>query len=227
MRPTHPTDQFETRSRKSSITDSAAVSCDRQSSAPTTFFLSRSPDRPRVIQDHNNLTPGPTDSVSTLQDTLDEASRHSNQARGRVADGQQPPPSRRRSTIKPMATERSRRSSSALEQESAQDVIDRATTPSPLPSRDVSLPSSPKSASSRSVQKSEGDAISEDAESQAIASSEEDEQIQSAAVQDSQPELIMPSIKMPSRRPFTSRGKRLGRLKILVAGHKGKTGPAP
>lgn len=31
----------------------------------------------------------------------------------------------------------------------------------------------------------------------------------------------MPSITMPSRRPFTDRGKRLGRFKILVAGRKG------
>jgi hypothetical protein len=43
-----------------------------------------------------------------------------------------------------------------------------------------------------------------------------------AGIQDSQPELIMPSIKMPSRRPFTQRGKRLGRFKILVAGRKGR-----
>ncbi|KAI1326022.1 Poly(A) polymerase central domain-containing protein [Xylariaceae sp. FL0255] len=37
----------------------------------------------------------------------------------------------------------------------------------------------------------------------------------------SAPQLIMPSIKMPSRRPFTATGKSLGRLKILVAGDSG------
>jgi hypothetical protein len=31
----------------------------------------------------------------------------------------------------------------------------------------------------------------------------------------------MPSIKMPSRRPFTETGKNFGRLKILLAGHSG------
>lgn len=37
----------------------------------------------------------------------------------------------------------------------------------------------------------------------------------------SAPQLIMPSIKMPSRRPFTERGKSLGRLKVLIAGDSG------
>ncbi|KAK4123647.1 hypothetical protein N657DRAFT_690358 [Parathielavia appendiculata] len=37
----------------------------------------------------------------------------------------------------------------------------------------------------------------------------------------SAPQLIMPSIKMPSRRPFTDVGKRMGRLKVLVAGDSG------
>lgn len=35
------------------------------------------------------------------------------------------------------------------------------------------------------------------------------------------PQLIMPSIKMPSRRPFTEEGKRMGRLKVLIAGDSG------
>ncbi|KAK6536950.1 hypothetical protein TWF281_001157 [Arthrobotrys megalospora] len=34
-------------------------------------------------------------------------------------------------------------------------------------------------------------------------------------------QFIMPTIKMPSRRPFTARGKDIGRLKILVAGDSG------
>ncbi|KAK0646309.1 hypothetical protein B0T16DRAFT_328701 [Cercophora newfieldiana] len=37
----------------------------------------------------------------------------------------------------------------------------------------------------------------------------------------SAPQLIMPSIKMPSRRPFTDEGKSMGRLKVLVAGDSG------
>ncbi|KAI1504272.1 hypothetical protein F5X99DRAFT_373076 [Biscogniauxia marginata] len=35
------------------------------------------------------------------------------------------------------------------------------------------------------------------------------------------PQLVMPSIKMPSRRPFTESGKNMGRLKVLLAGDSG------
>lgn len=37
----------------------------------------------------------------------------------------------------------------------------------------------------------------------------------------SAPQLVMPSIKMPSRRPFTPEGKAMGRLKVLLAGDSG------
>ncbi|KAK0630606.1 hypothetical protein B0T17DRAFT_576900 [Bombardia bombarda] len=37
----------------------------------------------------------------------------------------------------------------------------------------------------------------------------------------SAPQLVMPSIKMPSRRPFTDEGKSMGRLKVLIAGDSG------
>jgi hypothetical protein len=37
----------------------------------------------------------------------------------------------------------------------------------------------------------------------------------------SAPQLVMPSIRMPSRRPFTETGKSLGRLKVLIAGRVG------
>lgn len=220
MRPTPAADQIGTRSRKSSTTE-PSLSSDRQSAAPTTFFLSRGPDTPRATSDQHEPFSRPIDSVSTLQDTLNETSRRPKQATPRILDGQQRPSSRRRSTIKPALPEHTRRrTSSTVSQESVQQP-DRASTPSPLLSHNVSLPSSPKSASSRSVHRSDEDSISDDAVSQAVASSEDDEDNQPAEVQDSQPELIMPSIKMPSRRPFTARGKRLGRFKILVAGQKG------
>lgn len=35
------------------------------------------------------------------------------------------------------------------------------------------------------------------------------------------PQLIMPEITIPSRRPFTTRGKNIGRLKVLIAGDSG------
>ena len=81
-----------------------------------------------------------------------------------------------------------------------------------------SLPSSPKSISNRSLRVSDEESV-DDGGSQAIASSSEDES--RTALHDSSPQLIMPSIKMPSRRPFTEKGRGLGRLKILFAGDSG------
>lgn len=37
----------------------------------------------------------------------------------------------------------------------------------------------------------------------------------------SAPQLIMPSLQLPSRRPFTDEGKSMGRLKVLIAGDSG------
>lgn len=83
-----------------------------------------------------------------------------------------------------------------------------------------SIPSSPKSFSNRSFRHSDEESGNE-AGSQAIISSSEDEAKPPLDTTDSVPQLIMPSIKMPSRRPFTDRGKAVGRLKILVAGDTG------
>ncbi|KAL8816762.1 MAG: hypothetical protein Q9223_004277, partial [Gallowayella weberi] len=84
-----------------------------------------------------------------------------------------------------------------------------------------SLPSSPKSTSSRSFRPSDQESIYDGA-SQAVASSEDEaETAQSPAAPYNAPQLVMPSIQMPSRRPFTDRGRTMGRLKILLAGDSG------
>lgn len=66
--------------------------------------------------------------------------------------------------------------------------------------------------------------LSEEVASQALSMSVDLEPEMPASMMDSgsAPQLIMPSIKMPSRRPFTEEGKRMGRLKVLVAGDSGK-----
>jgi hypothetical protein len=65
---------------------------------------------------------------------------------------------------------------------------------------------------------------SENIASQALSMSQDLEHIDAPEMVDSgsAPQLVMPSIKMPSRRPFTDGGKRLGRLKVLVAGDSGR-----
>lgn len=66
--------------------------------------------------------------------------------------------------------------------------------------------------------------FSEDIASQALSMSQDLEHMDASEMMDSgsAPQLVMPSIKMPSRRPFTDGGKRIGRLKVLVAGDSGK-----
>ena len=94
---------------------------------------------------------------------------------------------------------------------------------------DSAFPSTPKSGSFRSLRLSdEDDGLTEDNASQAIAPSDDEDGHQSiqreTLVDDmggSMPELVMPSLSMPSRRPFTARGRMMGRLKVCVAGGKG------
>jgi hypothetical protein len=225
MRPSHPVlDQGEPQPRKLSHADH--LPSDRLSTAPSTFFLSRSPDKLPESSEPRDRSSSFNDPVASLHDYLQE-SRTTKHPAPRILDSQRST-SRRRSTIKPGLFERPRRNSSTGASSQVEEAIQRSTTPSPLPSTAASLPESPKSLSSRSVPKSDEELNSDDASSQAVASSEEDDDAVDAPplVQDSQPELIMPSIKMPSRRPFTERGKQLGRFKILVAGQKGGCSPS-
>ncbi|KAJ9633339.1 hypothetical protein H2204_007056 [Knufia peltigerae] len=193
---------------------------ERSNAPPTTFFLSRDPDGPRPRSESNTNALPTHYPVSSLQDTIQEADASGKHLASRPA-AEVRSGSRRRSTIRPGNGDRVRRGSSVAHGETNHSQHVREVTPSPLPSRDVSLPSSPKSGSSRSLHQSDDELTNDETGSQVIGSSEDSEIESPAVVQDSQPELIMPSIKMPSRRPFTERGKRLGRFKIMVAGRKG------
>ncbi len=90
---------------------------------------------------------------------------------------------------------------------------------------DSAFPSTPKSGSFKSLRLSdEDDGLTEDNTSQAIAPSDDEDGHQPVEQNDmgsSMPELVMPSLSMPSRRPFTTRGRMMGRLKVCVAGAKG------
>ena len=100
---------------------------------------------------------------------------------------------------------------------------------SPTP-YDSACPSTPKSGSMRSLRLSEeDDVLIEDNASQAIVSSDEEDagrggetEQEQEQISSSLPELVMPSLALPSRRPFTARGRQIGRLKICVAGMRGR-----
>lgn len=104
------------------------------------------------------------------------------------------------------------------------EMISRPYTPisfgSPAPR---SLMSTPDSRRGSDV----GSYSLDDAASQAVVSSGDDEGVVSESMVDSgsAPQLVMPSIKMPSRRPFTEKGKNMGRFKVLIAGDSGRRFP--
>lgn len=90
------------------------------------------------------------------------------------------------------------------------------------PAEPISFPSSPKSISTRSFRPSEEISLPDDNPEDPSDHEERQPLHQSQTqIEDSVPQLIMPSIRMPSRRPFTERGKAMGRLKVMVAGAPG------
>jgi hypothetical protein len=91
-----------------------------------------------------------------------------------------------------------------------------------VPHPTSALSSTPRSASMISLKLSDEESAMEDAASQAVASSgEEEEHAETQQGAAGFPQLVMPSIQMPTRRPFTTTGKAMGKLKIMVAGETG------
>ena len=148
---------------------------------------------------------------------------------------------RRRSTIKCRVPVSRATSSSSVRQASVSDSTSSSparshrrqqhpgapSTSQPLtpisfasPMQELSPPSSPISTSTRSLRQSDEE-LTDDGASQAIASSGDESRDAQSPVNEGALQLIMPSIKMPSRRPFTERGKNIGRLKVLLAGDSG------
>ncbi|GAB7345189.1 hypothetical protein MBLNU457_3569t2 [Dothideomycetes sp. NU457] len=113
--------------------------------------------------------------------------------------------------------------------------LDRSPSPLHLGSLPGSeLTGTPRSASLRSLRLSDEEgSIVDDAGSQAIQGSSSEEEGEEDVTHGEDviigadeptplgPQLVMPSISMPSRRPFTERGRRMGKLKVLVAGKAG------
>lgn len=218
MRP-NPAFESPTRPRKASNDHPRPAAL---SSTPTTFFLASEADLSRRGS-RTSIPPTQDPSpVRTLKETIEEANHTSptRQSPHRRRDG-----SRRRSTIRPKSIEQLR------PEASRNNVVTAApstglSTPVIASSQEPSLPSSPKSFSSRSLPKSDDELTQDGNSSQAVESGDEeplDNASSSMSMQDSAPQLIMPSIRMPSRRPFTDNGKQLGKFKILVAGGRGES----
>ncbi|USP82675.1 hypothetical protein yc1106_09949 [Curvularia clavata] len=95
-----------------------------------------------------------------------------------------------------------------------------ADVPSPYPTS--AMPSTPTSASITSLKLSDEDSALEEAASQAAMSSGgEEEHVEMPQDTLSFPQLVMPVMQMPTRRPFTTKGKAMSKLKVMVAGEIG------
>ena len=237
MRPTPDIPLFP---QKSSFDHPSSSLDPRDTTSPATFFLSRTSD----VSD-SEASPSldePSDAkdsmygVQSMSESLFKSGVSTNSPRLFAGDkesedeGQPNSPSQgskdkhkehvsdRRSTLKPSAVDvRDSPVPPAIS-----DTVSRPLTPL-NPDDAPSLPSSPKSISNHSLRPLDDISIADELNSQAIDSGDEDERpgpslrlgLSGAS------QLIMPSIKMPSRRPFTERGKAMGRFKILIAGASG------
>lgn len=201
---------------------------------PTSFFLATEDMLNRAQSDSDNLGVDSTFGVRSLQETASEAREELEGAEGND-DETEEDHGGRRSTLRAFTKARASshedsshgkggdvdsplsgilRLSSALPSVSSLSQDSQGAHPS--------LPSSPKSTSSRSFRPSDQESVYDGA-SQAIASSEDEaDAARSPTALDTAPQLVMPSIQMPSRRPFTERGRSMGKLKILLAGDSGQ-----
>lgn len=121
----------------------------------------------------------------------------------------------------PLTTRRRKQPSSNITL-SAASMSSHADLQASLPPS--AIPSTPKSVSLHSLKLSDEESGLDEIASQAITSSggeEEEDEIAQPNESGVFPQLVMPSIQMPKRRPFTAKGKAMGRIKILVAGESG------
>jgi hypothetical protein len=231
------------RSRKSSVDHLVA-----SSHVPTAFFMRSEEEMAQSLATtsssyHMGRQRDSTFGVQSLEDTLDAAfgpqsktpkertesasstgshEKHGSRTglRGSLAGSMKPSDSSQFASQQTLKRKLSRHVSSTNAPATPLD----AGTPSPAPASVMS--STPSAVSLHSIKLSDEDSAVDDVASQAITSSGEEE-AEDADVNAQQgaagsfPQLVMPSIQMPARRPFTTKGKAMGKLKILVAGESG------
>ncbi|KAJ5939875.1 hypothetical protein N7516_000043 [Penicillium verrucosum] len=209
----------------------SSPSLDPRTATPATFFLSRSLD----VADHDSTISldSPEDvkenmyGVQSLDASLTQSEftslprDHSADSSKQATDDLESHLAQRRSTLKPLNPD----TGDASVQASPIHTMSRPLTPLTLgiPDDPSSLPSSPKSTSNQSLRPLDDISITDEINSQAIGSEDEDGMLHGSPflAPGGASQLIMPSIKMPSRRPFTERGKAMGRFKVLLAGAPG------
>lgn len=240
MRPLPGDDAYPGRSRSTSFADNDTTPLAPRSQPPqmTYFFTDEnsigdsSAHSPQIHPKQRESPKGSTYGVESLETTISCLAQDSDDQEEKVRTArhnwkknlQQSSPSDDdlASSISPSSrssNDISRNVSPSHQRRPSQATISRPFTPlsfgSPAP---PSLMSSPDSR-----RNSDAGSLMDDNTSQAIVSSGEEDREMGSVLIDSggAPQLVMPSIKMPSRRPFTEKGKHMGRLKVLIAGDSG------
>ncbi|KAL6232881.1 hypothetical protein BDW75DRAFT_10724 [Aspergillus navahoensis] len=247
MRPPVP-EVAPPRSRKSSLEQQQWI--DPRSATPSTFFLARSqrsdgrehsPAEPEALRDSMygiQSLDETTSTISSVAASLPELDASS--VSKPVSTSTSPaPPQQWSNNLEEVgnAIPNSRKGSTVRELDHThisrlEPLLHSSNLTSPRPLTPLnflnsddpsSLPSSPKSITNESTRHLDEISITDDLSSQAVASSDEDEDSRPTfnPSSDSTSQLIMPSITIPSRRPFTEKGKALGRMKLLLAGAAG------
>ena len=228
-------------SRKSSLTHSPPTHGPVSQNLPTTFFLRSEGDvsdspAASMTSETGSKRRQSNYGVESLADALESAFGSDRSANNdeshRDVSGLEEEPSketcRRRSGVVERDTDDSpKRSKSFSRKENGRrqsigrPLLSHISTTSPTRS---AATSTPKSVSLQSLRLSDDESGIEESTSQAITSSgEEEEGDPLSETVTSFPQLVMPSIQMPSRRPFTTKGKAMGKLKVLVAGEAGNS----
>lgn len=217
------------RSRKASMDHAAPPS----NNGPTTFFMRTEQEMEQSLASSQSTHSigrqrDSTYGVQSLADTLEAAfgveGSAASQGKSPVrsgshsssADSTKSPASPLTSPLKKLKRKLSGRTTSAPLTPLNIDV------PSPLPTS--AAPSTPTSVSLQSLKLSDEGSVNDETGSQVITSSgDEDDVGTQQGASSSFPQLVMPSIQMPTRRPFTTKGKSMGKLKVLVAGRAGQS----
>jgi hypothetical protein len=238
------------RSRKSSGADRSAAHTVPSNHVPTSFYFKSEEDLEMELSSGSTSQTTASASrqrdstfgVQSLADTLEAAFGKDSSVGDKKAEPATRIPSkeregmRRYSQSSPKASSRqSESSNSSSPVKKLKRKISNVAAPislaapnkasSPVPALTIS--STPKSVSVRSLKLSDEESGLDEAASQVIMSSgeEEEEEGEEGGIQSGEsssfPQLVMPSIQMPTRRPFTDRGKAMGKLKVLVAGESG------
>ena len=237
MRPLPGDEAYPGRSRSTSFADSDTTPLATRTQPPqmTYFFADEDsigdsqPHSPQIHPKQRESPKGSTYGVESLETTISCLTQDSDDQEERVITArrnwkknlQQSRPSdddlaSSTSPSSKSSNDISRNVSPSHQRRASQATISRPFTPlsfgSPAPPSIMSSPDSRRNSDTGSVM--------DDNNSQAIISSGEEDRDTRSELADSgsAPQLVMPSIKMPSRRPFTEKGKHMGRLKVLIAG---------